>query len=102
VGLAYFFTESSVSGSSSEAFASSTNYQDANLAASAAAGIYIPISKNRHPVSMDVSLRYHWNGRMSYLKEGSIQDGSNGTIFISPITSRADFLVWHVGVSVGI
>ncbi|MDQ6831351.1 MAG: hypothetical protein M3081_21020 [Gemmatimonadota bacterium] len=102
VGFSYFYTQSEVAGTDGGTFASSTNFDDGSLAWSAAAGIYVPLHHGHHPVSLDVGMRYHWNGTMTYLKRGGITDGANNTIFVDPIRSRADFLVWHVGASFGV
>ncbi len=102
VGISYFYTQSEVGGTDGGTFASSTNFDDAALAWSAAGGVYIPVHQGRHPISIDVGMRYHWNGTTTYLKRGGITDGANNTIFVDPIRSRADFLVWHLGVSFGV
>jgi hypothetical protein len=103
VGLSYFATTSSVKGDdSSETFASDTNYDDLTLAFGGLGGVYIPLSRGATPVSLDLGARYHRNGEVSYLKEGSITDNVDGTVSFSPIHSEADILTFHIGVSIGI
>jgi len=102
VGLAYFFTQSSLStGDSGEQFAQTTNLDDANLAYTGGGGFYIPLGSSRHPISLDVGARYHNNGRAEYLTEDSFSDDPESTVPPVPIRSSADFMTYHLGVSVG-
>lgn len=102
VGLAYFFTQSSVSGTSNSQaspFASTENYNDAQLALAGGAGVYVPVSAGKVPVMLDIGARFQGNGRTRYLKEGSITDNSDGSISYSPIESQTNFVSYHLGVS---
>jgi hypothetical protein len=102
LGLAYFFTESSVEGSTNTTpFAQTKNFDDATLAATGLAGLYIPLSRGRTPVSLDIGARYHWNGQASYLREGSIQDNPDNTVTITPLRSETDLVTWRIGVAIG-
>jgi len=102
VGLSYFATTSSVKGDDSGTFASDTNYDDLTLAFGGLGGLYIPLRSGPAPISLDLSARYHRNGEVSYLKEGSIIDNQDGSISFDPIRSEADVLTFHIGVSIGI
>lgn len=103
VGLSYFATTSSVAGDDSgEAFASDTNYDDLTLALGGLTGVYIPLRQGHAPISLDIGARYHRNGRVSYLKEGSIKDNEDGTVSFDPIRSKADMLTFQIGVSIGV
>ena len=104
VGLAYFFTESSVEGTRNDdqPFASTTNYDDGKLAYTGTAGVLIPVRAGRQPVFIDFGARYHRNGEMRYLRKGSIIDNPDGSITINPIRSEANLLTYHLGVQVGI
>jgi opacity protein-like surface antigen len=102
-GVSYIFTESSVSGSSSgESFASTTNYDDASFAYGGGAGLYIPVSRRRNPVSIDAGVQYRHNGQADYLREGGITDNPDGSITLHPIRSQTNLFTFHVGVSVGL
>lgn len=102
VGLAYLFTESSVEGSSDlSPFANTTNYDDLTFAWTGAAGIYIPVRRGRQPISIDLSARYHANGRADYLREGSIRDNPDGSISVTPIHSETNFWTWQLGLAFG-
>lgn len=101
VGLSYFFTQSSVENlSGGESLAQTTNFDDATLSYGGGAGLYIPIHRGRALISLDLGLRYLVNGETQYLREGSIQDGPDNTITISPILSETNFLSFQIGATV--
>jgi opacity protein-like surface antigen len=103
VGVSYLFTESSLKGtSSSESFASSTNYSDATFSYGAGAGLYVPLRRGPAPISLDLGVRYHDNGRARYLREGDITDNPDNTITVHPRYTDTDLLSFHLGVSVGV
>lgn len=102
-GVSYIFTESSVRGSSSgDTFASTTNFDDASFAYGGGGGLYIPISRRRNPVSLDLGVTYRHNGTAEYLREGDIQDNPDGSITLYPQFSETNLLTFHLGVSVGL
>lgn len=103
VGLAYFFTQSSLDGitSGSDQILETTNFDDVTFALSGAGGIYIPLKRGLKPISLDIGARYHANGRARYLREGSIQDNPDNSITIDPIESETNLLTWHLGIAVG-
>ena len=103
VGFSVFATTSSVEGANnSEPFASDNNHSDVTLAYGAGGGFYIPVYRGgKSVVSLDLGARYHSNGRVEYLREGSIRDLPNGDIEITPTRSRADLVTYHLGVSIG-
>lgn len=103
VGLAYFFTQSSLSGTSdTQDFANTTNFDDATFAWTGGGGVYIPLGHRAHPISIDVGVRYHGNGEARYLREGSITDNPDGSITITPIRSQTNLLVFSLGVTFGL
>ncbi len=105
VGLAYFVTHSTVRGSDFFArspFAQTTNFDHATLAYAGTVGLYVPLRRGRHPLSIDVGVRYQRNGTASYLREGSIRYDDNGFVRFTPTTSEADLLVYQLGMSVAI
>lgn len=104
VGLSYFFTESSVEGTSNyEPFARTTNFDDATFAWTAGGGLYIPLSKSgRRPISLDIGAHYHANGEVEYLREGSIREDGTGAIFFDPIRSQTNLITYRLGVTIGL
>lgn len=103
VGLAYFFTQSSLDGitAGQDAILETTNFDDVTFAYSGSGGVYIPLRRGLKPISLDIGARYHKNGRARYLTEGSIQDNPDNSITVNPIESETNLLSWHLGVSIG-
>ncbi|MHB1311150.1 MAG: hypothetical protein ACYC3L_03955 [Gemmatimonadaceae bacterium] len=102
VGFSYFFTSSSVSGtnqSTSDAFASSTNYSDNTFAKTLFGGFYVPIGSKG--AQLDLSARYHWNGDARYLTERDITFNAAGNPVLSPHLTRADLLTISAGIAFG-
>lgn len=103
VGFGYFFTSSSLSGSSSaEPFASTTNYDDGALALMGGGGLKVPFTIRTVPVAFDLGAQYQRNGSVSYLRKGSIIDHADGSYSVSAINGPADFVQYHAGFSVTI
>ena len=102
-GLVSFITQSSVEGSgNAEPFAQTTNHQDTGFAWLAGGGVYIPLSRGVHRVSLDLGATYHaTQGKRSYLRPGSIHDLPGGAIAIDPLYSEAKFLTWRIGLRFG-
>lgn len=102
VGFSYFFTETSVAGSqqmNSNTFASSTNYSDGTLAKTMFGGLYIPVGKGGS--TLDVGVRYHWNGDTEYLTSQDIKFDAKGDPVLTPRRTRADLLAIRVGLAFG-
>ncbi|MGH7544727.1 MAG: hypothetical protein ACREKI_00930 [Gemmatimonadota bacterium] len=103
VGFSYFVTTSSVRGSSStESFAETTNFDDFTFAWQSGTGLWITLSRGKNPVLLDLSARYVGNGRVRYLREGSIDENPDGSITITPIESETNLWFIQVGVAVGV
>jgi hypothetical protein len=102
VGYSYFFTQSSVSGTSSgDAFASSENYSDGVTSWGYGGGVRIPLGGTEHPTMLDIGARYTRSGRTRYLREGSIHR-DNGQVTYSPVESETNLVTYRIGISVGI
>ena len=98
IGFAYFNTSSSVSGSdNSEPFANSTNFGDGTFAIRAGGGLWIQVGHGRTPVWIDLGAQYLWNGKVSYLRPGSIDLGP--PVVYHPIRSETHLWMIHAGVS---
>jgi hypothetical protein len=103
IGFSYFGTSSSVEGTHDvEPFASSTNFDDFTFALRGGGGLWILLSNRRTPVSLDLSAHYIRNGRVSYLREGSITFDTDGAPVYHPIESETNLWLVQAGVSIGL
>jgi hypothetical protein len=103
VGGAYFFTESSVSGSDEDyGFASTRNLSDNVPSYGYGGGIFIPFAVRNALVGLDVGARFIRNGHTRYLREGGITDLPGGGSVLSPIESETSLIVYQIGVSAGL
>ncbi len=100
----FFRTTSSIAGSDSseDGGISTTNYKDGTGAWVYGGGLRLALGRSTSPVSLDLGIRYHRGGSASYLREGSIQDNADGSIAITPLSSRTPFVVYAVGVKIRI
>jgi len=103
-GFSYFFTHSSISGDDEYDYETfdTTNHDDVVFALTGGGGVLIPLSMSRVPVLLDLGATFHQNGRVTYLREGSIRDRPDGSIEIHPIRSEANFITYRLGVSIGV
>jgi opacity protein-like surface antigen len=103
VGFSYFWTHSSVEGSNnSEPFASSTNFDDFTFAWRAGGGLWIRVGHGRTPLWLDLGATYVRNGRVKYLREGSITFDLSGAPVYTAIESETNLVLIHLGVSAGL
>ncbi len=104
VGLSYFFTRSSVEGSSNTnntSFAETTNFDDFVFATTGGAGVLIPFGRSGE-AGLDIGVRYHNTGDTKYLREGSIIDRPGNTPLINPIRSDTKMWSFRVGFVAGL
>lgn len=103
IGYSYFFTQSSVEGTSNDEdpFASTTNFDDGTFSWAGGGGIVIPISSGSTPVALDLGARYLNNNEVDYLTKGSIVDNADGSIDIFPTRSEAHLITYTIGVTIG-
>jgi Outer membrane protein beta-barrel domain len=79
-----------------------TEQDDWSFSYGAGAGVYIPVTHGRTPVSIDLGIRYHNNGDAEYLREGDIVGNPDGSVTLYPVRSDTDLLTYHLGVSIGV
>ncbi len=103
VGISYFATESSVSGTqfASDDFAATTNLDDLKFSMRAGGGLMLQLSRGNHPVSLDFSASYQHNGTTEYLTKGDVRDGPGGRPIFSPVVSDTNLMTYRVGLSIG-
>jgi hypothetical protein len=103
IGFSYFWTYSSVRGTNNtEPFASSTNFGDGTFSLRGGGGLWIQVGHGRTPIWLDLGVDYLRNGRVQYLREGSITFDLSGNPIFTPIESETNLVLVHVGVSVGL
>jgi hypothetical protein len=103
IGFSYFWTYSSVSGTNNaQPFASSTNFDDGSLALRGGGGLWLQVGHGRTPIWIDLGAEYVRNGRLRYLREGSITFDATGNPVYSPIESETNLVLVHLGVAVGL
>ncbi|MEJ7759592.1 MAG: hypothetical protein WKF55_08355 [Gemmatimonadaceae bacterium] len=99
IGVASFVTSTSLRGSDSEYdYASSDNASDATTAYILGGGLYVPFGQSRS-WKLHGGGRYFRGGEATYLREGDIRDNPDGSITLSPRTSKTDMVTWQLGVS---
>ncbi len=100
MGFSYFGTSSSIEEEDHfhhhGTIASSTHFDDWALAWTGGGGLALGLSRS---VFIDLSAQYVNNGRVRYLREGSIIERPDGSIWFVPIESTANVLMMKVGVS---
>jgi hypothetical protein len=100
VGVAYFFTGSSLRGDrDGNRFANTTNYDDTALSYGAGAGTYLVLGGGRLPVALDLGVRYQRTPAVSYLSKGGITDYPDGSITVSPNRGPTELLTFQLGVT---
>lgn len=105
VGLGYFFTVSSVEERGffeSYEYGTTVNFDDVRPAYGFGGGLAIPITRSRTPVALKLELQYRQHGQTEYLVPGGIVEDGFGGSWIDPVDSDADFLLFQVGVTVGL
>lgn len=103
IGFAYFYTQTSIRDDYDSAqLAQTTNYSDNSLAYTGGAGFNIPLTLSGQAASLDIGARYNSVNRARYLTRGDITDDPNDQfgVIITPHESAANFVAYHVGVSV--
>lgn len=94
-----FRTTSSVDvDDSEEGSIHTTNYKDGTGAWAYGGGLRVQLGRKDSPVTLDTGFRYYRGGSASYLREGSIQDNADGSVTITPLTSRTPFMIYTIGV----
>lgn len=102
IGTSNFATTTSAEGTNNtNPFASTTNFNDWTFAWYGGGGVQVQVSHGRRPVFIDGGLRYQSHGQTRYLREGSITPTTGGGVTFTPIESKTDLLIMHLGVQLG-
>ncbi len=103
VGFSYFNTTSSLEdlwGHDSEF--DTENYGDGTMSWGVGGGLEMNLSQGRVPIDLNLGFRYHDNGRVEYLTKGDIVDNPDGSLTLYPVSSEANLMSYHIGISIGI
>lgn len=101
VGVKYLFTSTTVSGESSESFASTLNFDDAAFSIGGGGGLQVQLNDpdSRVAICLDARLRYLWGGTAEYLKEGSLRR-EHGEVIYDVSKSQTSMLLPLVGIAI--
>src|SRR5688500_2252958 len=86
----------------SENFATTSNASDWASAVVFGGGVYVPIGGRLSTAMLTLGGKYYYGGEATYLPEGGITDNPDGSITLTPARTKTDFVIWQLGVSVGI
>jgi hypothetical protein len=103
IGGSYFATSSHLDGvDDDDDIGDTTNFDDGAFLVTMGGGVYVPLVLGAADVAIDVGIRYHRNGSVRYLREGDIREGPDGGILFTPTQSRAHFVAFTIGMTVGL
>lgn len=85
-----------------ERFAVTENSSDFSSAVVFGGGVYVPIGGRASTAMLTLGGKYYYGGEATYLPEGGIQDNPDGSISLFPARTKTDFVIWKLGVTVGI
>lgn len=85
-----------------ERFAVTQNASDFSSAVVFGGGVYVPIGGRASTAMLTLGGKYYYGGEATYLPEGGIQDNPDGSISLFPARTKTDFVIWQLGVTVGI
>lgn len=103
LGFGYFSTTSSVEslwGYESELV--TENLGDGTFSWALGGGVEMNIKGGRTPIDLNLGVRYHENGVVTYLREGDILDHPDGSVTLFPIVSEANLMSFRIGLTVRI
>jgi hypothetical protein len=103
-GASYLWVRSSygVDGCGCDAFASGTDFDDWTAALQGGGGVLLDLHTRHVPVAIDLGARYLSNGNAWYVSPGDVVPQPNGDVLIYPVRSRANLVMFHAGVSIGL
>lgn len=104
VGFSYIWARSSygVGGCGCDAFASGTDFDDWTGALQGGGGLLLNLRSRHVPIALDIGARYLSNGDAWYVSPGDVVPQPNGDVVIYPVRSKANLVMFHAGVSIGL
>jgi hypothetical protein len=103
-GASYIWVRSSygVDGCGCDAFASGTDFDDWTVALQGGGGVLVNLHSRHVPIALDLGARYLSNGDAWYVSPGDVVPQLNGDVVIYPVRSKANLVMFHVGVAISI
>lgn len=104
VGFSYISARSSYGdgGCGCNAFASGTDFDDWTGALQGGGGLLLNLRTRHAPIALDIGARYLSNGNAWYVSPGDVVPQPNGDVVIYPVRSKANLVMFHAGVSIGL
>jgi hypothetical protein len=100
-GFAYFLTAADADqADDGTRFAIQVEQHDLAFAYGAHTGLRIPVRAGKHPIAVDLGLRYQRSNEADFLRKGDLTVDDAGAIHFSPVRSEATLWVFHAGISV--
>lgn len=102
-GFSYFTTVTSIRDVDGfESIAQTTNFDYTTFALSGGGGLRLQLSRGAKPVHLDLGVVAVQNGDAEYLREGSIREAADGSVFYTPIRSQANLVNFKLGMAVSL
>lgn len=79
-----------------------TDFDDWTPAVQTGGGLLLALNSRRSPIALDLGARYLSNGYAWYVAPGDVIPQPDGTVDVYPTRTRADLVMLHIGVTVGI
>lgn len=105
VGISYFATRSEARlREEGDPLLTKTNFDDATLAWTVGGGVWILLAGGETPLLLLVESDYVRNGRVTYLREGDLQEGreTDGDGEVDPVRSDGNLVSLRLGIVVGL
>jgi hypothetical protein len=103
-GVSYIWARSSydAGGCGCDPVASGVDFDDWTTALQGGGGMQIALNRRHTPISLDLGVRYLANDTAWYATPGDVVPQPNGDLVIYATRSRADLVLVHLGVSIGL
>lgn len=104
LGVSYLSATSSyrAGGCGCNVIQSGTDFDDWTRAAQGGGGLLVSVRSRHAPIAVDLGARYLANDYAWYVTPGDVVPQPDGTVTVYPTRSRADLVLFHLGVVVGI
>jgi hypothetical protein len=103
-GVSYIWAHSSYDAGGCGCYpsASGIDFDDWTTALQGGGGLLVSLNRRHTPISLDLGVRYLANAAAWYVTPGDVQLQPNGDLIVYAAHSRADLVLVHLGVSIGL